>query len=86
MESLAQVRTSIVMIVIFFSLAVSGDSAMDECTLGTDNCDTNALCIDTEASFICTCNQGYEGDGVTCTSEYRNEVIAELELCVPRYR
>ena len=43
-------------------------SDIDECALNTDNCNANAACADTEGSFTCTCNQGYEGNGVTCTS------------------
>ncbi|XP_072023178.1 lactadherin-like [Amphiura filiformis] len=39
----------------------------NECTLGTDNCDANAACTDTDSSFTCICNAGYGGDGVTCT-------------------
>ena len=42
---------------------------MNECSLNTDNCDANAACTDTEGSFTCTCNPGYTGDGITCTSE-----------------
>ena len=42
---------------------------MNECALGLDNCNANAACADTEGSFACTCNQGYEGNGVTCTSK-----------------
>ena len=41
---------------------------MDECDIGTDNCDnTNGACTNIDASFTCTCNTGYAGDGVTCT-------------------
>ena len=41
---------------------------IDECALDTDNCDTvNAVCHNNVGSFDCTCNGGYEGDGVTCT-------------------
>ncbi|XP_072043779.1 uncharacterized protein [Amphiura filiformis] len=40
---------------------------INDCTLSTDNCDTNASCTNTNGSFICTCNAGYSGDGVTCT-------------------
>ncbi|WP_437686100.1 FG-GAP-like repeat-containing protein [Sorangium sp. So ce176] len=40
---------------------------VNECALGTDNCDANAACTDTPGSFTCACNAGYEGDGVTCT-------------------
>ncbi|WP_434041805.1 MULTISPECIES: LamG-like jellyroll fold domain-containing protein [Sorangium] len=41
---------------------------VNECALGTDNCDANAACTNTPGSFTCACNAGYEGDGVTCTN------------------
>ena len=50
----------------------------NECALGTDNCDANAVCADTEGSFTCTCNPGYEGDGVTCQS--KSTVCVFLQL------
>lgn len=40
----------------------------DECVIGTHNCDENAACSDTDSGFTCACNDGYEGDGVECTS------------------
>ena len=39
----------------------------NECELGTDNCADDATCTDTADSFLCTCNDGYSGDGVTCS-------------------
>jgi MYXO-CTERM domain-containing protein len=39
----------------------------DECALGIDDCDPNATCTDTPASFTCACNAGYTGSGTTCT-------------------
>ena len=39
---------------------------VNECSLQTDNCSTNAYCTDTEGSYNCTCNFGYTGNGVTC--------------------
>ncbi|WP_433927505.1 FG-GAP-like repeat-containing protein [Sorangium cellulosum] len=41
---------------------------VNECALGTDNCDANAACTNTSGSFTCACNAGYSGDGVTCTN------------------
>ncbi|KAJ1476679.1 hypothetical protein T484DRAFT_1907516 [Baffinella frigidus] len=38
-----------------------------ECVLGTHNCDDHATCNNTDASFECNCDSGYEGDGVICT-------------------
>jgi len=40
---------------------------IDECALGTDNCDVNATCTNIPGSFTCTCNSGYAGNGLTCT-------------------
>ena len=39
---------------------------------GDNNCDTNAACTNTPGGFICTCNQGYTGDGVTCVGKQYN--------------
>jgi len=39
---------------------------INECTDGSNNCDTNAACGNTDGSFTCTCNTGYTGDGITC--------------------
>eukprot|EP00961_Rhodomonas_salina_P197827 2669468-Rhodomonas_salina.15 len=42
---------------------------VDECSDGTDNCDDNAACTNTDASFTCACSAGWEtaDSGVTCT-------------------
>ena len=40
---------------------------IDECQTNTDNCDANAQCDNTIGSFTCTCLDGFNGDGVTCT-------------------
>ena len=39
---------------------------INECATGTNNCNVNAVCTNTNGSFICRCQSGYIGDGVTC--------------------
>jgi hypothetical protein len=38
---------------------------------GGNNCSPNATCTDVENGFTCECNDGYEGDGVTCKGRER---------------
>jgi cysteine-rich repeat protein len=40
---------------------------INECTEQTDDCDTNATCKNVPASYSCSCDLGYEGDGTSCT-------------------
>ena len=42
---------------------------IDECSEVLDSCDMNADCTDTDGSFTCTCQVGFSGDGLTCTSK-----------------
>ncbi|XP_071476683.1 uncharacterized protein [Diadema antillarum] len=39
---------------------------IDECVLGTHDCDENAECTNTPGSFVCVCNRGFYGDGRVC--------------------
>ena len=41
---------------------------MDECA-EKNTCDANAECTDTPGSFVCTCKEGFSGDGFTCTGK-----------------
>ena len=41
-----------------------------------NDCHENASCTDTDGSFNCTCNPGFEGDGVNCTG------MSELTRCI----
>ena len=70
---------------------------IDECTRGTDNCDVNADCINTEGSFQCVCRAGYEGTGQECTGICMcgglvipvtlSEFAVDLEYtCLPGYQ
>jgi cysteine-rich repeat protein len=40
---------------------------VDECDQQTDDCDVNAICKNTVGAFNCTCKNGYEGNGKSCT-------------------
>ena len=43
---------------------------IDECSSSEANeCDSNALCTNTEGSYVCRCIRGYEGDGRTCSGK-----------------
>ena len=42
---------------------------IDECELGIDNCHENSTCADVVGSFVCTCNNGFDRNGVDCTSK-----------------
>ena len=53
---------------------------IDECSTNSHSCDVNAVCNNTDGSYICACNSGYSGDGNTCTGKirlvcYRREVV-----------
>eukprot|EP00736_Rhodelphis_marinus_P003694 Rmarinus@m.18323 len=39
---------------------------VDECTLGSQDCDEDAECIDIDGSFSCSCRSNFYGDGATC--------------------
>ena len=40
---------------------------IDECSRpDTNQCDSNALCNNTDGSYICSCPSGYQGDGRNC--------------------
>ena len=36
--------------------------------VGSDNCDINAACTNTDGSFTCACDTGYSGNGTHCTN------------------
>ena len=54
----------------------------DECESSeTNECASNALCTNTEGSYVCRCLKGYEGDGRNCTGKHSYGVsIFRLKL------
>ncbi len=43
---------------------------IDECSLGTHFCDSNADCTNTVSSYSCQCQSGYAGNGKSCVGMY----------------
>ena len=80
--------------VLALGAAVHGQR-VDECATGLHNCHPDATCLDTEDAFVCSCLQGFTGDGqlcdpcepvehsteVSCTGPNHTTVIA----CAPGY-
>ena len=49
-------------------ICVFVSSDIDECVL-MSLCAANASCTNTIGSYLCMCDQGYTGDGLTCASK-----------------
>ena len=47
-------------------LIVTFTNFVDNGNCSSSPCDANAACADFDGSFICTCNSGFSGDGLTC--------------------
>jgi len=59
---------------------------LNECTLGTHNCDTKAICTNTPGSYNCTCKTGYSGNGTYCQGKFfKIELILNLFLIISNY-
>ena len=53
---------------------------VNECVAQLDDCGTNSRCANTHGSYNCTCKQGYQGNGRTCTGNYRLIILACEQL------
>ena len=64
---------------------------LDECNSPIGHaCDPNALCTNTEGSYVCRCIRGFKGDGRNCTGKFnfcykirhlRNERETGAKMC-----
>ena len=48
---------------------IYGFPDMNECKRNQP-CDVNAICTNTEGSYVCTCHPGYTGNGLSCTGTW----------------
>ena len=48
---------------------IYGFSDIDECK-GNHSCHVNATCTNTNGSFVCECQPGFNGNGKKCTGEF----------------
>ena len=53
---------------------------INECIQTPYPCDFNAMCIDTDGSYSCSCNTGYEGNGFQCTSMCEMHIYGYTEI------
>lgn len=62
-------------------------SDVNECLKMPHVCDKNAECINREGSFICTCLEGYAGNGYNCTSsKSKSFLIFLLDTFISSFR
>lgn len=50
----------------------------DECNpanIHIPDCSPNAICLNLEATYNCTCIEGYTGDGINCVGKYLSYII-----------
>eukprot|EP01083_Nonionella_stella_P084379 233577_1 len=65
------------------NVCIKSDGEVDECSQNTHECDDNATCEDTEDSYTCECNDGYEGSGkVCCVTDSGYVYDAAANACV----
>ena len=58
-----------------FMFDVTCSTDIDECSNGRHVCDVNANCTNTVGSHNCTCNEGFTGNGHTCSGTASFSII-----------
>ena len=53
---------------------------IDECASNTHDCDVKADCKNKAGLFVCTCHEGYQGNGKTCEGMNQNRKWLLIDL------
>ena len=53
---------------------------INEC-VGENSCDANATCLNTEGSYLCTCNPGFFGNGTFCKGILQSSSLTYALKC-----
>ena len=53
---------------------------VDECSLSLENCHENSSCTNFNGSFLCTCDNGYTGNGTVCEGKQVSHVVQSNAL------
>ena len=64
-------------ITIFYTIILDRDECMAD-----SPCSSNAQCNNTEGSFMCTCHEGFDGDGFNCTGRFDTIYKLVIITCV----
>lgn len=65
-----------------FTLVLIGlVSDQDECMLQSHSCHGNAECSNTNGSFICACDAGFDGNGTFCAGKAKKKRKARCPFC-----
>jgi hypothetical protein len=60
---------------------------IDECSNATDEChEEYGVCNNTDGSYVCSCIDGYSGDGFNCTGLNNYIYVAIMNYCFFTYR
>ncbi len=55
---------------------------IDECAEGIDDCHrrSNATCDNVDGSFVCTCRDGFTGNGTSCEGIYIRYLAGSFQI------
>ena len=76
MDSLAAVSSNFLL---SYSYPLITHVDINECD--STPCDVNAMCQDTNGSFVCACNSGFSGNGFICSSKLLIHQYFTFKVC-----